>query len=218
MKTNRWASTALALLGSAFVLSGCHTDMFRQPKAVAQETTDFWPDGQVERPRVEGTVARGGLQLDDQKFKGRENGKLTTKLPAYLVINGERLSTTTDLDKILEKGRERYNVFCRHCHGVVGDGKGMIAIRGLKLRRNPASYHSERLRDIPIGHFYDVITNGFGAMYSYKSRIEPDERWAIAAYIRVLQASQNVSGAEVPAEHQEEMNSKPSEGTESNGH
>jgi len=92
--------------------------------------------------------------------------------------------------ELLQRGQQQYNAFCAPCHGKSGDGQGMIAQRGLALRRQPASYHTDRLRGMPVGYFYDVITNGYGVMYSYASRIAPEDRWAIAAYIRVLQQSQ----------------------------
>jgi mono/diheme cytochrome c family protein len=98
--------------------------------------------------------------------------------------------------ELLKRGQERFNIYCSPCHGRLGDGKGMISQRGFNVRRPVASYHSDRLRKMPVGYFYDVITNGYGAMYSYASRVEPEDRWAIVSYIRVLQLSQHASTAD----------------------
>jgi len=173
--------------------------MWTQPKALPQQASDVLPNGQVSQLPVEGTVARGNLRADEGFYTGFEKGKLLTELPPTVVIEGETLSTKTDLAKILKRGQNRFDIFCSHCHGGLGDGKGMIARRGLELRRPPATYHTDRLREMPIGHFFDVQTNGYGAMFSYASRIEPNDRWAIAAYIRALQLSQNASGGDMPA-------------------
>ncbi|MBX3118103.1 MAG: cytochrome c [Fimbriimonadaceae bacterium] len=184
----------LALTGAGLVLAGCHTDMWRQPKTMPQTQSDFFTDGQSDRPTVAGTVPRGKLKTENEMGDGRDaNGKLRANLPEFLTINGERLSTKTDLAKILERGQERFMVACQHCHGELGDGQGMIAKRGLSLRRTVATYHSDRLREIPIGHFYEVMTKGYGVMFSQAPRVEPDDRWAIAAYIRALQMSQNAN-------------------------
>lgn len=206
-KINGRLSQSIALIAGVLMLSGCHTDMWRQPKAVSQETTDFWADGQVDRPKVAGTVAFGKDRTDEHMYRGRVGGKLATTLPPKIVINGETLDTTEDLEKILKRGKERFNINCTHCHGAVGDGKGMIAIRGLELKRSPATYHTDRLRKMPIGHFYDVMSNGYGVMMSPASRIEPGDRWAIAAYLRVLQ--KNHVDAPTPV---------PTEGADSHGH
>jgi len=173
--------------------------MWTQPKALPQQANDVLPNGQVSQLPVEGTVARGRFKEDEGFHTGFRNGKMLKELPATLVIDGEKLSTTNDLGKILERGKDRFDIFCTHCHGALGDGKGMIAKRGLELRRPPATYHTDRLREMPIGHFFDVQTKGYGAMFSYASRIEPNDRWAIAAYIRALQLSQNATGEDLPA-------------------
>lgn len=182
----------LALAGVGLVLAGCHTDMWRQKKAMPQTQSEFFADGMSDRPTIDGTVARGHLKTENEMGDGRdESGKLRTRLPDYLTIDGEKLSSTKDLRKILERGRERFMIACQHCHGELGDGQGMIAKRGLSLRRPVATYHSDRLRQIPIGHFYEVMTKGYGVMFSQAPRVDPDDRWAIAAYIRVLQMSQD---------------------------
>lgn len=195
----------------AIVMAGCHTDMWTQPKALPQQESDVLPSGQVSQHPVEGTVPRGRARTDEAFYTGYEKGKLVTKLPERLVIDGETLSTATDLEKILRRGKERFTIYCSPCHGQLGDGKGMIATRGLELRRPPATYHTDRLRKMPIGHFFDVQTSGFGAMFSYAARVEPNDRWAIAAYIRALQLSQNAKPEDVPQEEMPKLESSSSE-------
>jgi cytochrome c553 len=174
----------VACLGAvALLLFGCRLDMHVQPKYLPYEPTDFFADGRSERQPVPGTVARGHLRLDELMFTGRENGVVVDKFPFPI--------TKADLDR----GRERYNVYCTPCHDYTGSGRGMIVQRGFP---QPPSYHIQRLRDAPAGHFYEVITNGFGAMYSYAARVEPADRWRIAAYIRVLQLSRNAKMDDVP--------------------
>lgn len=173
---------ALILVGLA--LAGCHTDMWQQPKLAPLDESKFYDDGQSSRPLIAGTVARGRLRTDEAYFTGRENGKLVSEIPIHV---------TKDT---LLRGQDRFKIYCTPCHGQLGDGNGMIAKRGFALRRPPASYHTDRLRAMPIGHFYDVITNGYGVMYSYASRVQPQDRWAIAAYIRALQLSRHASAAD----------------------
>jgi cytochrome c553 len=167
----------------AMVLFGCRLDMHLQPKYLPYAKTDFFNDGRSERQPVPGTVARGQLRLDELFYSGQENGVVVDKFPFPI--------TRADL----ERGRERYNVYCTPCHDYTGSGRGMIVQRGFP---QPPSYHIQRLRDAPAGHFYEVITNGFGAMYSYAARVEPADRWRIAAYIRVLQLSENAKIEDVP--------------------
>lgn len=167
------------------VAVGCHTDMWTQPKhhEALQEST-FYADGMASRPLVKGTIARGHLRTDDAFYTGFKDGKLLTEFP---------LPVDEDL---IRRGQDRFKIYCTPCHGQLGDGQGMIAHRGFQLRRPVGNYHTERLRKMPVGHFYDVITNGYGAMYSYASRIEPRDRWAVVAYIRALQLSQNASATD----------------------
>lgn len=174
----------LAILGAvAMLLSGCRLDMHIQPKYLPYEPTTFFPDGRSERQPVEGTVARGQLRTDELFYTGKINGAEADEFPFPI--------TRADL----ERGRERYNIYCTPCHDYTGNGNGMIVQRGFP---QPPSYHVQRLRDAPVGHFYGVITDGFGAMYSYAARIEPADRWRIAAYIRVLQLSQSATIDSVP--------------------
>ena len=172
-----------SLAAAALLLAGCRLDMHVQPKYLPYEPTDFFADGRSERQPVPGTVARGQLRLDELMFTGRENGVVADKFPFPI--------TKADLDR----GRERYNVYCTPCHDYTGSGRGMIVQRGFP---QPPSYHIQRLRDAPAGHFFEVITNGFGAMYSYAARVDPADRWRIAAYIRVLQLSRNAKIGDVP--------------------
>ncbi|MFQ3669214.1 MAG: cytochrome c [Fimbriimonadaceae bacterium] len=186
--------TALGLAGLAVLSAGCHTDMWRQAKVLPQTRNDFFFDKMSDRMPVDGTVPVGRRRADEAFYTGRgPDGRLLTELPESIVIDGVRVDTKTELLTVLNRGKERFNAICSHCHGKVGDGKGMITQRGLALRRAPATFHSDRLRNMPIGHFYDVQTNGMGIMYAQASRVTPDDRWAIAAYIRALQLSQSAT-------------------------
>jgi mono/diheme cytochrome c family protein len=163
-------------------LAGCSLkqDMALQPKYRPLEPSDSFADGRSERPLIEGTVARGALADD-----------------AYLVpkeSNAFPLPVTTEL---LQRGQERYEIFCTPCHGAQGDGNGMIVTRGMK---HPPSYHEARLRQVSNGYIFDVITNGFGAMLGYSAQIPVRDRWAIVAYVRALQLSRNAKVSELPAD------------------
>jgi cytochrome c553 len=164
--------------------------MWVQPKLRPYQADEFFADNRSARDPVPGTVARGHLRLDKAFYTGfGDDGKLVTKLPVTLTLNGEKLDTRRDLLKVITWGHDRYTAFCSECHGARGDGNGMINQRGLVLRRSPANYNTDRLRAMPIGHFFDAMTNGYGIMMSSAARVSPDERWAIAAYIRALQFS-----------------------------
>lgn len=188
-RTRKWVRLGVGCL-MPLVLGGCHTDMWVQPKVRPYQQDEFFADTRSSRDPVPGTVARGHLRLDKGFYTGfGADGKLVSALPAGLALNGEKVNTKKDLGKVIRWGQERFTAFCSPCHGALGDGNGMITQRGLILRRVPANYHTDRLRAMPLGHFYEVQTNGFGIMGSSASRVSPDERWAIAAYIRVLQLS-----------------------------
>ncbi len=185
----------LMTLALGTIAAGCHTDMWVQPKTKAQHDSSLFEDGMGSRPRVPGTVARGKNMDDPLYFTGRDaNNKLVTEIPIARAMKERKVANFEDL---IKRGKERFEIFCTPCHGQLGDGKGMIAQRGLALRRPPASYQTDRLRKMPVGHFFDVMTNGFGVMYSFGSRIPVSDRWAIVSYIRALQRSQN--GGVMPA-------------------
>jgi mono/diheme cytochrome c family protein len=169
---------------------GCRQRMNDQPHFEPLEASSFFADGMSSRPLVEGTVARGHLRLDEQFYTGKVNGKLAEDLPAKALEN----RTTEDL---LLRGRERFDIFCAPCHGRLGNGDGMVVRRGFP---RPPSYHIDRLRSAPLGHFFDVATNGFGRMPSYADQVPPEDRWAIVSYIRALQLSQNAPVSELPEE------------------
>jgi hypothetical protein len=171
-----------ALLASILV-AGCRQDMHVQPRYEPEDPSTFFADGRSERPPVEGTVARGHLRTDELLYTGRVNGAVADIFPFAI--------TAPDLSR----GRERYNIYCSPCHDYTGGGNGMIVQRGFP---SPPSFHLERLRQAPAGHFFEVMTNGFGLMYSYASRASPEDRWRIAAYIRALQLSQHGSAGDVP--------------------
>jgi mono/diheme cytochrome c family protein len=177
-------SSRSLLLLLAPILAGCRQDMHDQPRYEPLQPSGFFRDERSARPIVEGTVARGQRRLTNPAFFTGYNGKeLATQFPFQLIAGD------------LKRGQERFNIYCSPCHGRAGDGEGMIVQRGFS---HPPTYHSDRLRNAPIGHFYDVITNGFGAMHSYASRVEPRDRWLIIAYIRALQLSQTATTADVP--------------------
>lgn len=177
-------SLRLALLAGAVVCAGCRQDMHDQPRYKPLAGTDFFGDGRSARPPVEGTVARGQLRIDKVFHTGKDNdGADVTEFPFPITKND------------LLRGQARFNIFCSPCHSRTGDGNGMVVRRGF---RQAASYHTEKLIKAPVGHFFDVMTNGFGAMPSYASRVDPVDRWRIAAYIRVLQLSQNAIIGDVP--------------------
>jgi cytochrome c553 len=187
----RAAQMAAAAVVFASVLAGCRLDMHVQPKYVTEQPTGFFPDGRSERPLVPGTVPRGHLQIDSLLYTGMENGVESNAFPFPI--------TRADL----ERGRERFNIYCTPCHDYTGNGNGMIVQRGLS---HPPSYNIQRLREAPVGHFVNVMTNGFGRMYSYATRISPADRWRIAAYIRALQLSQYAPVKDVPAADMSKLN------------
>jgi cytochrome c553 len=189
-RAGRMAHAVAAAVLLAGVLAGCRLDMHVQPKYVPEEPTGFFADGRSERPVVPGTVARGHLQLDELLYTGKENGVPSNRFPFPITRAG------------LERGRERFNIYCTPCHDYEGNGNGMIVQRGLS---HPPSYNVDRLRNEPVGHFVDVMTNGFGAMYSYASRVSPADRWRIAAYIRALQLSQHASLQDVPPDERAKL-------------
>jgi hypothetical protein len=179
---------SLLLINLFFVLgllAGCRLDMRDQPRYEPLEASTFFADGAAVRPRIADTVARGEANLDDQLHTGRVNGQVADSFPFTVTV------------ALLERGQERYNIFCAPCHGLVGDGQGIITDYGMPV---PASFHDPALRDETTGYYFAVITNGTRVMPSYASRIRPEDRWAIIAYIRALQLSQNAAADQLSAE------------------
>lgn len=179
--------TACAAACSA-LLTGCQLkqDMAHQPKARPLAPSEFFADGRSERPLIENTVARGSL-ADDALFVPKDSNNFP--LPVNL--------------QLLERGEDRYKIFCTPCHGLQGDGNGLVSMRGMK---HPPSFHQDRLRQAPNGYFYDNITNGFGAMLGYAAQVTPRDRWAIIAYVRALQLSRNAHAADLPNDLREKLN------------
>jgi mono/diheme cytochrome c family protein len=179
-----WLCVSASLL--VLFTSACRQDMHDQPKYIPLRPSDFFADGRSERPLIEGTVARGHLNDDTAYFQGKgPDGKPVADFP---------FPVTKD---VIQRGQQRYNIYCTPCHDRLGNGDGMIVRRGY---RKPPSYHIDRLRTVPNGYIYDVISNGFGAMPDYSAQVAPRDRWAIVAYIRALQLSQNASVNDVPAD------------------
>jgi mono/diheme cytochrome c family protein len=164
--------------------------MHDQPRYEPLEANPFFADQRASRPQVAGTVARGQLHEDEQLYLGTVNGEPAETFP-FAVTR-----------EVIERGRQRFEIFCTPCHGRLGNGQGMVTQRGF---RHPPTYHSQQLREAPVGHFFDVISNGFGAMYSFNDRIPPQDRWAIVAYIRTLQFSQAARAAELPPAMRQEF-------------
>jgi hypothetical protein len=165
------------------VASACRRDMQDQPKYKDLRGSALFEDGRSARPLPEDTVARGTLHADARFATGKENGQPVATLPIPLTR------------ALLARGRDRYRIFCTPCHGLTGEGVGIVVQRGF---RRPNSFHIDRLRAAPVGYFFDVETRGFGAMMDYSAQIPPEDRWAIAAYIRALQLSQGAALSDVP--------------------
>lgn len=179
------AIRTLCSIGLLTVLAcvGCRQDMHDQPRYRPYRQSDFFPDLRSERNPVEGTVARGQLREDTYLYTGKVGNSPGDYMPFPVT------------EQVLERGHERYDIYCAPCHSRLGDGQGMVVQRGY---RQPPSYHTDRLRKAPLGYFFDVMTNGFGAMPDYASQIPVRDRWSIVAYIRALQLSQNASKSDVP--------------------
>jgi mono/diheme cytochrome c family protein len=182
MKFNRIA--ALCALAAAGLLAGCRQDMQDQPKFIPQRGTDFYTDGRSVRPQVENTVARGQLHQDAYYYTGLQDGKEGNAMPFPVTMD------------VLARGQERYNIYCTPCHSRVGNGVGMIVQRGYNKAGN---FHTARLQAAPLGHFFNVMTNGYGTMPDYSAQVSPQDRWAIVAYIKALQLSQNAQRSDAAA-------------------
>jgi len=183
---------ALALFGWA-----CRQDMHDAPRYEPFEASAVFADGSASRTPPAGTVARGWLREDEALYTGKVNGQLVEAVP-FAVTHDD-----------LKRGQERFNIYCTPCHGRLGDGQGMVVQRGL---RQAASYHQDRLRQERIGYFYDVITNGFGAMQGYAEAVPVRDRWLIASYVRALQYSQYAPVNDVPADRRSELDGPPAGG------
>jgi mono/diheme cytochrome c family protein len=170
--------------------AACRQEMYDQAKYKPLGQSRFFPDDRAARPLPDGTVARGWLRSDQKLYQGRQGHDLVAALPMPLT------------KELLQRGQDRFNIFCTPCHDRTGSGRGMVVRRGYQP---PPSLHIERLRDAPVGHFFDVMTNGLGAMPDYASQIEVPDRWAIAAYVKALQLSQHAPAADVPADKKEAL-------------
>ncbi|MBI5474227.1 MAG: cytochrome c [Ignavibacteriae bacterium] len=171
--------SALAMFICIGLITGCN-DMYDSSRIKPLEKNSFFTDGSSARIAPEGTVARGRAVNDDLLSTGRVNGRLADTFPFTIT------------DSVMARGRDRFTTFCTPCHGRLGDGGGMIVQRGFP---RPNSFHTDSLRERPAGYFFDVMTNGFGRMYSYAPSVPVEDRWAIVAYIRALQLSQRAEAS-----------------------
>lgn len=199
--------TLVILLATATLFVGCYRgrpsqkppvhlipDMDSQPKYDTQEASGFFEDGSTMRLPVEGTVAVGHLDNDSPYYRGKnDNGSFVAKTPVPITL------------PLLKRGRERFNIYCSPCHSRVGDGNGIVVKRGYLP---PPTFHSDRLRDVEDGYIFNVITNGIRNMPSYSHQVPVSDRWAIVAYVRALQRSQNAKLADVPVELKEKITKK----------
>ena len=186
----RSSAHAVVIAAACVALVGCRQDMHDAPSYDPLQGTTFFANGAASRPLVANTVARGQLRADEHLYTGKINGQVATEFPMPVT------------KAVLDRGQERFNVYCSPCHGRTGEGNGMIVQRGF---RQPPSYHDERLRNAPVGYFFDVMTNGFGAMQDYSAQVTVPDRWAIAAYIRVLQVSRSATVNDVPADRRGDL-------------
>jgi len=191
LRTN---AITLALLASTAILAGCRQDMHDAPRYEAFEASSTFADNRSSRTPPAGTVARGWLRDDEALYTGKINGVPVDEFP-FAIGHDE-----------LARGQQRFNIYCTPCHGRLGDGQGMVVQRGL---RQAASYHQDRLRQEKNGYFFDVITNGFGAMQGYAEQIPVRDRWLIVAYVRTLQLSQHASVNDVPAARRGALDAAP---------
>ncbi len=165
--------------------------MHDQPRYKPLAATDFFADHRSARPEVEGTIARGHLRIDEARYIGKIDGEDITEFPIPIAKAD------------IERGQERFNIYCAPCHSRIGDGNGMVVLQRLTGRPLPST--ATKLMNATVGHFFDVISNGFGAMPSYASRITPDDRWRVIAYIRALQLSESARLNDVPADQRQNL-------------
>ena len=211
--------TFCAVFALGLVLSGCRQDMHNQPKFIPLRSSEFFTDRRSARYPVPGTMPQlcpngdkqpalcvdkdvdtEQLNPDSYFLTGRRSGALGNDLPDEF--------KSVSLHDLLVRGQQRYGIYCTPCHSLLGDGNGMIVQRGYK---RPPSFHEDRLRNAPLGHFYDVASNGFGAMPDYAAQISPEDRWAIAAYIRALQLSQHAGEGDVDPGDLDKLKNQPKE-------
>ncbi|HVZ21178.1 MAG TPA: cytochrome c [Vicinamibacterales bacterium] len=181
-------------LASIIAAGACRQDMHDAPRYDPLEASPVFANGASERPLVVGTVARDHLDADELLYTGKINGQVANVFPFAI--------TAADMDR----GQQRYNIYCAPCHDRTGSGNGMVVQRGY---RQAASYHVDRLREAPVGYFFDVITNGFGNMPDYKAQIPVADRWRIIAYVRALVLAHSATAADVPADEMNKLNNPP---------
>lgn len=182
-KTYRKVSVLAMAVFAGLTIVGCQQKMGIQPYYQPLEENQMFDDHRASRPLEPGTVSRGDLRADDALFTGKVDGKLVEEFPMTIT------------EEVIARGQNRFNIYCAPCHSKLGDGNGMIVQRGVS---RPPSYMEDRLTTSPVGHFYDVITNGYGRMYSYNQQLPVRDRWAIVAYVRALQAAGHGSIEDVP--------------------
>jgi hypothetical protein len=194
--------------------TACRYDMQDQPRYKAYKKSDFFSDKKAMRDLPDGTVPRGFLRDNKAFFTGKkENADLNAPVQSTTDATGNTVVTSFPNDitefpmpvtkELIDRGQDRFNIYCIVCHGPTGSADGMVVRRGFP---KPPTYHDDRLRNAPVGHFFDVMTNGWGKMNSYASQVPPADRWAIAAYIRTLQISQNPNEIKIPAKPTEVQN------------
>ncbi len=199
LKSRRIAKILLIAVPTLMSACGVRFDMQDQPRYKAYKKSDFFADKRASRDPIDGTVARGQLHDNKAFYTGKiDNPNLSAPVQTTTDPSGNTLvsSFPNDIDEfpvpvtkeLIDRGQERFNIYCIVCHGPVGNGDGMVVRRGFP---KPPTYHDDRLRNAPVGHFFDVITNGWGKMNSYAFQVQPADRWAIVAYIRALQVTQN---------------------------
>ncbi len=190
MRTGSLRSAQLVLLASALALTGCQQRMGDAPYYQPLEQNELFADGRASRPLEPGTVSRGDLRDDDALYTGKLDGQLVEEFPISIT------------EEVIARGHDRFNIYCAPCHSKLGDGNGMIVQRGIP---SPPSFMDDRLTTAPVGHFYDVITNGYGRMYSLNQQLPVRDRWAIVSYVRVLQTAGRGTLADVPPAMREQL-------------
>ncbi|MDQ3071297.1 MAG: cytochrome c [Acidobacteriota bacterium] len=193
------ALRVMVVILAPLALGACRQDMHDNPRSEPLEASRVFADRSASRTLVEGTVPRGHLNDDDFLHTGKQNGQPVTTFP-FAVTR-----------EVLDRGENRFNIYCAPCHSRIGDGNGMVVQRG---HRQPPSFHIDRLRDAPPGYMFDVMTSGFGAMPDYRAQISPRDRWAVVAYVKALQLSQNATMADVPEADRGKLSSGGAPGTQ----